>query len=32
MAHTKCKEIQKEFFFQINNSFLKSDKEWDVVF
>lgn len=32
MAHTRCKEIQKEKFFQINNSFLKSDKELDVLF
>lgn len=32
MAHTKCKEIQKEKFFQINNSFLKRDKELDAVF
>lgn len=32
MAHTKCKEIQKEKFFQINTSFLKSDKELDIVF
>lgn len=32
MAHTKSKEIQTEKFFKINNSFLKSDKELDVVF
>lgn len=32
MAHTKCKEIQKEKIFQINNFFLKRDKKFDVVF